>query len=122
MCLLGRAANIFPLSFLCNKFRSVKISGTSQIVLWFTGLRGAVAFALALNLKGYSTHYQNIVTMTLVVTLFTTFIFGGGTWPLLKLLKKLHLESGDVNMIQNMEETVSTISIPCSAIIRRSNA
>lgn len=107
MCLIGRAANIFPLSFLCNRFRTVKITGPSQIVMWFTGLRGAIAFALALNLKDHSSHYQSIITMTLVITLFTTFVFGGGTWPLLKFLERFHIDTSKVNMMQSMDETVS---------------
>jgi NhaP-type Na+/H+ or K+/H+ antiporter len=109
MCLLGRAANIFPLSYLCNQFRTVKITGTSQTVMWFAGLRGAIAFALALNLKGYYPHYQSIITMTLVVILFTVFIFGGGMLPLLKLLKNVTVQTDKAAIIQDVDDKVGLL-------------
>eukprot|EP01114_Cavostelium_apophysatum_P016731 TRINITY_DN4816_c0_g1_i2.p1 TRINITY_DN4816_c0_g1~~TRINITY_DN4816_c0_g1_i2.p1 ORF type:complete len:435 (+),score=79.12 TRINITY_DN4816_c0_g1_i2:167-1471(+) len=50
LILLGRAVNIFPISFLLNLRRKVKITIKMQVMLWFVGLRGAIAFALAMNL------------------------------------------------------------------------
>ena len=51
-CLIGRAVNIFPLSFAANfcRDRSNRITGKMQVVLWFAGLRGAIAFALSENM------------------------------------------------------------------------
>ena len=51
-CLVGRALDIFPLSFVANlcRERSNKISAKMQVVLWFAGLRGAIAFALSENM------------------------------------------------------------------------
>lgn len=46
LCLLGRVVNIFPLSFIANFFRKKKVPWAMQIVMWFAGLRGAIAFAL----------------------------------------------------------------------------
>ena len=37
LILLGRALNIYPLSFLVNRFRTVKISGRMQFIMWFSG-------------------------------------------------------------------------------------
>jgi len=62
-----------------------KISFKMQIMLWFAGLRGAVAFALALNFRGSSRNV--IVTTTLAVVLFTTFVLGSLTAPLVRFLK-----------------------------------
>ncbi len=45
-CLIARFANIFPLSLIANLFRKRKIPFAMQIVMWFAGLRGAIAFAL----------------------------------------------------------------------------
>ena len=52
------------------------------------GLRGAVAFALAENLKDYFNKEVTgyIVTTTLVIVLFTIVILGGSTLPLLKVI------------------------------------
>lgn len=37
LILVGRAANIFPLSFFVNRFRSIKISSRMQFIMWFSG-------------------------------------------------------------------------------------
>ena len=51
-CLLGRILNVFPLSFMCNLVRKQKIPWKMQVVIWFAGLRGAIAFALSQNMPG----------------------------------------------------------------------
>ncbi|XP_028409915.1 sodium/hydrogen exchanger 8-like [Dendronephthya gigantea] len=87
LCLLGRAVNIFPLSSLANLFRSVKINRKMQCIMWFSGLRGAVAFSLSTQLQFGSEQRSVLVTSTLVIVLFTILIFGGSTLPLLKCLQ-----------------------------------
>lgn len=52
--------------------------------MWFSGLRGAICFALALNIP--SSNQGAIVTVTLVIVLFSILFLGGGTFPLLKFL------------------------------------
>ena len=37
LILIGRAANIFPLSFIVNRFRPVQISSRMQFFMWFSG-------------------------------------------------------------------------------------
>ena len=51
-CYVGRAVNIFPGSLLLNMSSARKkspITPNTQYLLWFCGLRGAVAFALAVK-------------------------------------------------------------------------
>mmetsp|Transcript_8118 Transcript_8118/g.19194 ORF Transcript_8118/g.19194 Transcript_8118/m.19194 type:complete len:344 (-) Transcript_8118:132-1163(-) len=95
LILVGRALNIFPLSFLINrqhKDSAVRLSHKEQFIMWFSGLRGAIAFSLVLNLQSHSLTALSqdtksvLVTTTLVVVLLTVFLFGGGTAPLLELL------------------------------------
>jgi sodium/hydrogen exchanger 8 len=86
MCLLGRACNIFPLSYLLNYFREHKITRKMQFIMWFSGLRGAIAFALSLNLDIDNETRHVIVTSTLILVLFTTLVLGGSTMPLMKYL------------------------------------
>ena len=86
MCLLGRACNIFPLAVLLNYFREHKITKRMQFIMWFSGLRGAIAFALSLNLQIDQEVRHVIVTSTLILVLFTTLVLGGATMPLMKLL------------------------------------
>eukprot|EP01059_Diplonema_ambulator_P004972 TRINITY_DN1471_c3_g1_i1.p1 TRINITY_DN1471_c3_g1~~TRINITY_DN1471_c3_g1_i1.p1 ORF type:complete len:638 (+),score=172.46 TRINITY_DN1471_c3_g1_i1:35-1915(+) len=89
--LIGRAANIFPLCFLSNRFRderTEKIKINEMIFMWFSGLRGAIAFALACygTNTGVLVNGDRLVTTTLVIVLATVFIFGGFSKPLLKML------------------------------------
>lgn len=56
--------------------------------MFFSGLRGAIAFALALQCHNLKTPNSNeIVTCTLVIVIFTVLVFGGLSYPLLKILK-----------------------------------
>lgn len=55
-----------------------------QVVMWFAGLRGAIAFALALIFP--IAHRPVVVTTTLAVVLVTTFVCGGLTEPLVSYL------------------------------------
>jgi NhaP-type Na+/H+ or K+/H+ antiporter len=50
-------------------------------VLWFSGLRGIISFALALNVPGAD--HDIIAAATLIIVMATIIIFGGGTVPLL---------------------------------------
>uniref|UniRef100_A0A6B2L1F4 Sodium/hydrogen exchanger n=1 Tax=Arcella intermedia TaxID=1963864 RepID=A0A6B2L1F4_9EUKA len=83
---ISRAANIFPLSFIQNLCRppAHKISLEQQIIMWFAGLRGAMAFALSLNIPSIA--QRSILTTTLILGLFTVLVLGGATIPLLEFL------------------------------------
>lgn len=88
LCLLGRACNIFPLAWMVNKFREHKISNKMQFIMWFSGLRGAISYALSLHADFKSDETRHvIITTTLIIVLFTTVCFGGSTMPLLKYLR-----------------------------------
>ena len=77
-CLLGRALNIFPLSWIANQCRKRQhIPGKMQGVLWFVGLRGAIAFALSENMPG--PNKEIYATATLSICIFTTIVCGGFT-------------------------------------------
>lgn len=78
LCLLGRAANIYPLAYLCNYFREHKISKKMMFIMWFSGLRGAVSYSLSLNSVGFTQEKRHvIVSATLVIVLFTIILLGG---------------------------------------------
>ena len=81
-CSFARACNVFPLSFLSNATRSVKIPLRMQLVIWFAGLRGAIAFALSQNMPG--PHKDVYETTTLSIVIFTTVVCGGLTEPMLR--------------------------------------
>uniref|UniRef100_A0A674E3J7 Sodium/hydrogen exchanger n=1 Tax=Salmo trutta TaxID=8032 RepID=A0A674E3J7_SALTR len=82
---IGRAANIYPLSFLLNLGRRNKIRGNLQHMMMFAGLRGAMAFALAI--RDTATYARQMTfTTTLLIVFFTVWVFGGGTTPMLSWL------------------------------------
>ncbi|XP_056894750.1 sodium/hydrogen exchanger 7 isoform X1 [Takifugu flavidus] len=87
---IGRALNIYPLSFLLNLGRRHKIKGNFQHMMMFAGLRGAMAFALAI--RDTATYARQMMfTTTLLVVFFTVWVFGGGTTP---MLSWLHISFG----------------------------
>lgn len=89
LCFAGRAANIFPLSLLANRLRKPRISPKFQFIMWFSGLRGAIAFALSMSLPLSvvpADSHRVIVTTTLIVVIFTIIVLGGSTMPLIRLI------------------------------------
>ncbi|XP_029029457.1 sodium/hydrogen exchanger 6-like isoform X2 [Betta splendens] len=82
---LGRAANIYPLSFLLNLGRKNKIGANLQHVMMFAGLRGAMAFALAI--RDTETYARRMMfSTTLLIVFFTVWVCGGGTTPMLSFM------------------------------------
>ncbi|KAK7796986.1 hypothetical protein U0070_025966 [Myodes glareolus] len=82
---LGRAAHIYPLSFFLNLGRRHKIGWNFQHMMMFSGLRGAMAFALAIR-DTASYARQMMFTTTLLIVFFTVWVIGGGTTPMLSWL------------------------------------
>jgi NhaP-type Na+/H+ or K+/H+ antiporter len=56
-------------------------------MLWFAGLRGAVAYACARKFPDIYGHNEQFVAATMVIVVFTIVIMGGGTESLLDCLK-----------------------------------
>ena len=101
-CAISRACNIYPLSFILNLRRSKKIQPKAQHMLFFSGLRGAVAFALAIrNTEG--TVRQLMLSSVLIVAIITVVVNGGLTTT---VLSKLGIR---VNVDPN-EEITRTVS------------
>ncbi|KAK8712906.1 hypothetical protein V6N13_148134 [Hibiscus sabdariffa] len=95
LVMAGRAAFVFPLSFLSNlakKSASEKISLREQVIIWWAGLmRGAVSMALAYNQFTRAGHTEVrgnaiMITSTISVVLFSTMVFGLMTKPLIRLV------------------------------------
>ncbi|XP_030748626.1 sodium/hydrogen exchanger 7 isoform X1 [Sitophilus oryzae] len=82
---VGRAANVYPLSFLLNLGRRPKIPLNFQHMLFFAGLRGAMSFALAIR-NTRSEARQAMLTTTSLIVIITVIIQGGATMNLLRWL------------------------------------
>ena len=103
ICLVARAVHVFPLCMLINIFRvKLKISRTHMLVIWFAGLRGAIAFALSLNVP--TTNGKYILSATLGIVLFSVFIQGGLTKKLLQLLKVEMGLDPEIEGVRNEDE------------------
>lgn len=116
-CLVARAFNTFPLANLANLGRKKRIPCNMQFLIWFAGLRGAIAFALSLNMpcsadangkSNCNEVWDNdiIVTMTLFIVVFTTVVAGGFTEP---LLTRMNLRTGDAEEDETEELTATLV-------------
>lgn len=116
-CLLGRAINIYPITFLLNacskdcgaqkeittayveeesfhaeKFEDDQAPMDSKIplktahMLWFSGLRGAVSYALVRTFPNSNGNQSIFVVTTIFVVMVTTFLLGGSTELALQML------------------------------------
>ncbi|XP_039251155.2 sodium/hydrogen exchanger 9-like isoform X1 [Styela clava] len=83
--IISRACNIYPLTFLLNLGRRRKIARNIQHMMMFSGLRGAIAFALAIRVTN-STTEQIIFTTTLLIVFSTVWLLGGSTTQMLTWL------------------------------------
>ncbi|CAB1336078.1 unnamed protein product [Coregonus sp. 'balchen'] len=87
LVLVGRAVNIFPLSFLLNFFRDHKITPKMMFIMWFSGLRGAIPYALSLHLGLEPIEKRQLIgTTTIIIVLFTILLLGSGTMPLIRIM------------------------------------
>jgi sodium/hydrogen exchanger 8 len=99
LCLVGRALSVFPLAFLLNFGRKHRLPFKHQIILWFSGLRGPVAYALAVATPADEVHPSDnnlIITTTIFVVAATTFILGGLSYPFLHWLRPPLMRSTSV--------------------------
>jgi len=64
--------------------------------MWFSGLRGAIAYALSLHLEFEKETRQVIITTTLIIVLFTTLVFGGLTMPIVNYVQGVSRRSARI--------------------------
>lgn len=80
---LGRAVSIYPFAALFNKSK-LKVDMRHQHILFWGGLRGALALGLALGLPETMPMRGEIVTVTFTVVAFSVFVQGMTMTPLLR--------------------------------------
>ncbi|XP_068248504.1 sodium/hydrogen exchanger 7 isoform X2 [Palaemon carinicauda] len=83
--IVGRFLNIYPLSFILNIGRRPKIPIKFMNMLFFSGLRGAIAFALAIR-NTSSDARKSILTTTSLIVIVTVILCGGLTTQVLSWL------------------------------------
>ena len=94
----GRAVNIYVISFLLNRIRWTRINGNVQHMLFFSGFKGVMAYALSTDnpfrIHGYNKHHPlqfklnqtEISLMVTIIILVIAVLWAGLTLPLLKCL------------------------------------
>ncbi|KAM0902412.1 hypothetical protein ACQ4PT_019311 [Festuca glaucescens] len=102
--LVARAANVFSCAYILNLARPPhsQIPRQYQVALWYSGLRGAMAFALALQSvhdlpEG---HGETIFTATTSIVILTVLLIGGSTGTMLEALQVV----GDSNRYRHPYE------------------
>ncbi|EXC03123.1 Sodium/hydrogen exchanger 2 [Morus notabilis] len=118
LVLVGRAAFVFPLSFLSNLTKNSpyeKVDLKQQITIWWAGLmRGAVSVALAYNqfTRLGHTHLQGnavMITSTITVVLFSTVVFGLMTKPIVRIFLP---SSKQINTLSSEPSTPKSLTTP----------
>jgi CPA1 family monovalent cation:H+ antiporter len=84
LCLVGRAASVYPIAALFSGSR-LRLPLAHQHVLWWGGLRGALALALALALPNLPERNE-IIAVAFAVVAFSIFVQGLTMEPLARRL------------------------------------
>jgi sodium/hydrogen exchanger 8 len=112
--LTSRTISVLITSYIINLFKKDKIPLSYQAIMSFSGLRGAVAFYLALNVNSEFKHL--IITTTIALIIITIVGLGSTTTCLLKAMAKyfpedgiFHNEEGE-DLLVNRERGVSDLS------------
>ncbi|KAM6145110.1 sodium/hydrogen exchanger 4 [Phoenicopterus ruber ruber] len=86
-CLIWRTLSVFALFYISNKFRTYPFTFKDQLIISYSGLRGASSFSLAFLLPVKLFPRKKLfITATLVVIYFTVFIQGITIGPLVRYL------------------------------------
>ncbi|RHY89334.1 hypothetical protein DYB35_007812 [Aphanomyces astaci] len=90
-CLVARAMHVYPLAMLRNaclrrgrSHSETRLSRNEQHMIWFSGLRGAIAFSLSLSFP--LPFREQVRAATMVVVVVTVLVMGGLTVKLLNVL------------------------------------
>ena len=85
LSLIGRAASVYPVALMFRR-SGLGIPSAYQHVLWWGGLRGALALALALALPANIPERGDIISVAFAVVAFSIFVQGLTMEPLMRRL------------------------------------
>ncbi|XP_037119185.1 sodium/hydrogen exchanger 3-like isoform X3 [Syngnathus acus] len=102
-----RIIGVFFLTWIMNKFRLVRLEFIDQIIMSYGGLRGAVAYGLAVMLDGNKIKEKNLmVSTTLIVVYFTVILQGVTMKPLVTWLKVKRAAVTELTLIEKVQDKV----------------
>ncbi|CAD5110652.1 DgyrCDS33 [Dimorphilus gyrociliatus] len=86
LCFIARAISVFGITAVANKtYRFRKVSVREQFIIFYGGIRGAVSYAIGVNIPSSNVHKYTFLTATFTVIVFTVFVQGTTVKPLVDL-------------------------------------
>ncbi|CAP22181.2 Protein CBR-NHX-3 [Caenorhabditis briggsae] len=101
-CLIYRAVGVVVQCYILNKFRAKKFELVDQFILSYGGLRGAIAYGLAVSIPSSIAAKPMFITTTIAVIYFTVFLQGITIRPLVNCLKVKRKEHRDATMVESV--------------------
>ncbi|XP_055081287.1 sodium/hydrogen exchanger 3-like isoform X1 [Periophthalmus magnuspinnatus] len=102
-----RCIGVFFLTWIQNKFRLVPLDFTDRLIMSYGGLRGAVAYGLAVLLDENKIKERPLmIGTTLIVVYFTVILQGITMKPLVTWLKVKRATSSDLMLIGKVQNKV----------------
>ncbi|KFM58751.1 Sodium/hydrogen exchanger 2, partial [Stegodyphus mimosarum] len=106
-CSIYRAIGVVVLSGFLNQFRLHQLNGVEQFIMSYGGLRGAVAFALALIIdENIIPSKKMMVTTIIAVVYFTVFVQGMTIKFFVRILKVPQKSDREISMNERLHITV----------------
>jgi sodium/hydrogen exchanger 8 len=85
-CLLARAAHVYPIGWILRalpvQYPRRKFEWSEMHMVWFSGLRGAIAYALSTQFPGR--HGKSVMSLTMAIVLASVWMRGGATELMLR--------------------------------------
>jgi len=91
-CLIGRALHVYPFAWTINRCTSaLPLQRNEQHMMWFAGLRGAIAFICAFSFPEteHSKHRYTVICITIVIVVCSLLLLG---WPTTTIMRWLDLQ------------------------------
>ncbi|KAF6719928.1 Sodium/hydrogen exchanger 3 [Oryzias melastigma] len=102
-----RFIGVFIQTWILNRFRLVPLEFIDQLIMGFGGLRGAVAYGLAVMMDENKIKEKNLmVSTTLIVVFFTVIVQGIIMKPLVKWLKVKKAQQSELTLIEKVQNRV----------------
>ncbi|XP_034455287.1 sodium/hydrogen exchanger 3.1 isoform X1 [Hippoglossus hippoglossus] len=102
-----RIIGVFFLTWILNRYRLVPVGLIDQVIMSYGGLRGAVAYGLAVMLDKSKIKEKNLmISTTLIVVYFTVILQGITMKPLVTWLKVKRAKVAELTLIEKVQNKV----------------